>query len=265
MHVNGLHLHVHEAGRGEPLVLLHGLGSNVTALAPDIEHFARTHRVIALDSRGHGRSDRPAHYTLQDHIDDVVGVLDALHLDRVALMGSSMGSYVAQGVATQHPHRVGRLMLVTPKAHGQTSSSARFLAAHAAELAGRTPEQISAFLLDHLFAPTTPASVREAARAFAAEQARAGLTLTPEQQLAANRALEGFDFRAALPRVTARTLVLSGRHDPLNTVADGEEVARLIPNATFMVLERAGHLPALEDAAHLHTLVDAFLAGREGA
>jgi 3-oxoadipate enol-lactonase len=259
MDIRGIHLNVEVQGSGQPLVLLHGLTSNLTTMQREIDYFSRSYQTVAIDSRGHGRSDKPAQYTLQDHIDDVFGVLDALHLDRIFLLGVSMGSYVAQGIASRQPQRVAKLVLITPKAQGKTSSSAAFLAAHAAELEGKSPEEIQAFLLVGIFAPTTSPEVKAALRDFGEQQAAAGLVLTPEQTLAANRALEGFDFRPVLPDITADTLVISGRHDPLNPPVAGQEIADRIPNATFVILEHSGHVPSVEEPERILALIDEFL------
>ena len=263
MPVNGINLNVVVQGTGRPVVMLHGLTSNLTTMQREMDHLSRSFQVIAIDSRGHGQSDKPAHYTLQDHVADVLGVLDALHLDRVALIGTSMGSYIAQGVATQQPQRIAKLVLITPKAQGTTSSSARFLADHATELQGQSPEQVQAFLLSHIFAPTTSAAIKQGFFAFMRQQAADGLLLTPEQTLAANTALAGFDFRPLLPTVTAETLIISGRHDPLNPVEAGQEIANHIPHATFMVLEHSGHVPAVEEPERLLALIEAFLTSSE--
>ncbi|MFC4453784.1 alpha/beta fold hydrolase [Deinococcus sonorensis] len=259
MHLNGLELHVEQTGEGSPLVMLHGLTANIESMRAEIDRLSRSRRVIAIDSRGHGRSDKPSAYTLTDHVDDVLGVMDALNLTQVELMGSSMGSYIAQGVAIRAPARVKRLVLVTPKAHGATSSSARLLAQHADELQGKSEAEVQAFMFNLVFAPTTPAPVRASMMASVQQQAQDGLMLTPEQNLAANRALEGFDFRPDLPRVTAETLVISGRHDALNPPEEGERIAQLIPGARFEVLEHSGHVPNLEEPERFFALIEAFL------
>jgi len=257
--VNGVRMHLTEAGAGRPLVLLHGLGANADMMRAEIAALARSFRVIAPDLRGHGRTDRPAGYTLADHVRDVTGLLDHLGLARADVMGVSMGSYVAQALAIAAPERVSKLVLVVSKASGVTSSTARYLAEHAAEVAGLTPEQVRLWLGERMFAPHAPGAVKRAFAEVTASQDRAGLTLNPRQLEAANRALEGFDFRPDLPRLRVPALVVSGRYDILNPPDAGEEVARLIPGARFEVLEDSGHLATLEETARLTELVEEFL------
>ncbi|GAA4014545.1 alpha/beta hydrolase [Deinococcus rubellus] len=259
MQINGVNLNVQRTGKGQPVIMLHGLTSNLTALQPEMEQLSQSFEVIAIDSRGHGRSDKPSHYTLQDHIDDVLGVMDALNLPGVFLIGTSAGSYIAQGVASQQPGRVHKLVLVVPKSNGKTSSVARFIAEHAEEVRGLSHDEIQALVLSHIFAPSTPESIRSAQAEWSRKQAEQGLTLDAQQADAASQALAGFDFRPVLPQITAQTLVISGRHDILNLVAEGELIAELIPNARLEILEQSGHLPNVEEPKRLLDLVEGFL------
>ncbi|MGW0859152.1 alpha/beta fold hydrolase [Streptomyces sp. NPDC002690] len=111
--VGGVRLAYQVSGPADapPLVLLHALGmdsSDWDAVAPVL---ARRRRVHALDLRGHGRSDWPGTYSLQLMRDDVLGFLDALGLERVDLVGHSLGGIVAYLVAQEHPRRVHRLVV----------------------------------------------------------------------------------------------------------------------------------------------------------
>ncbi|WP_030297718.1 alpha/beta fold hydrolase [Streptomyces katrae] len=99
------------AGAAPPVVLLHALGERAADWARVRDALARDRRVYALDLRGHGLSDRPAHYSPELMRDDVLGFLDALGLDRVDLIGHSLGGVVAYLVAAEQPHRIGRLVL----------------------------------------------------------------------------------------------------------------------------------------------------------
>ncbi|MGW2279579.1 alpha/beta fold hydrolase [Streptomyces sp. NPDC001770] len=111
--VGGVRLAYQVSGPADapPLVLLHALGEDASdwdAVAPVL---ARHRRVHALDLRGHGRSDWPGTYSLELMRDDVLGFLDALGLDRVELVGHSLGGIVAYLLAQEHPQRVHRLVL----------------------------------------------------------------------------------------------------------------------------------------------------------
>ncbi|MDH6523194.1 3-oxoadipate enol-lactonase [Streptomyces sp. SAI-135] len=258
--VNGIELHVTEAGSGAPLLMLHGVGVDASAQRREIEALARSHRVIAPDLRGHGRSTRPAAFSLRDHVDDMIGLLDDLGLARTAVLGGSMGSYVAQALALAVPQRVSELILVVATSHGRTSSTDRVLAEHADELRGLSREQQQQWLSARLFAPETPTSVRDQVRDWYVSRYGLGLALSPEQIEAANKAVLGFDFRADLATLEIPTLLISGRHDILNPPAEAEQMARLLPSARLEVFEHSGHLPSLEEPERFDSTVLAFLS-----
>lgn len=238
---NGVQLHYVEEGKGTPLLLIHGLASSVTMYKNEIAHFKGDFRVLAVDLRGHGKSDKPLEYHLRDHVQDVINLLEYLGIERVSILGSSMGSYVAQGAAIERPELVNKLILVVAKAHGEVSSTQEMLTRHAEELRDLTEEEQQSFLFRHTF-HNIPAVVKEME-----ENAQDELLLTPAQQAAANKALEGFDFRPKLGEVTADTLVISGRHDGLNPPERGMEIVSLIPNASFVEFTKSGHAPQVEE------------------
>lgn len=110
-------LAVDDGGRGElPVVLVHSLAGNSTHWSKQLEHLRRTHRAVALDLRGHGRSERPSNgdYTIAALAGDVAAVADTLGLEKFVLVGHSMGGGVALAYAGAHPDRVAGLVLVDP-------------------------------------------------------------------------------------------------------------------------------------------------------
>jgi pimeloyl-ACP methyl ester carboxylesterase len=110
--VNGLALHYLDwGGAGEPLLLLAGLFGSAHAFDDLAPRLTGTHRVIALTRRGHGRSDAPpTGYGLDLLVEDIKGLLDALHLDRVHVAGVSAGGVEAAVLAIRHPDRVARVV-----------------------------------------------------------------------------------------------------------------------------------------------------------
>jgi pimeloyl-ACP methyl ester carboxylesterase len=116
--VNGVRLAYRVAGdpTAPPLVLLHALGENSGSWDTVVPTLGTRYRTYALDLRGHGASERPGEYSIGLMRDDVLAFLDALGLDRVALLGHSLGGVVAYLVAAAQPHRVTSLALEDPPA-----------------------------------------------------------------------------------------------------------------------------------------------------
>lgn len=107
-----IELHCEETGDGEPLVLLHGNGEDGTYFAHQIAHFSQHFRVLALDTRGHGKSPRgEAPFTIRQFARDLLAFLDARDIERAHLLGFSDGGNIALAFALAHPERVGKLVL----------------------------------------------------------------------------------------------------------------------------------------------------------
>ena len=107
-----IELHCEEAGEGEPLVLLHGNGEDGTYFAHQIKRFSQRFHVLALDTRGHGRSPRgEAPFTIRQFACDLLSFLDVRGIERTHLLGFSDGGNIALVFALAHPERVGKLVL----------------------------------------------------------------------------------------------------------------------------------------------------------
>src|SRR5215813_5937014 len=111
----GVRLRYAESGdpAGHPIILLHGYTDSWFSFSRALPYFDPSHHVYILDQRGHGDSDRPASgYTFSDFAADVIAFMEAKGIKRATLVGHSMGSIVAQGVALLAPERVERLVLI---------------------------------------------------------------------------------------------------------------------------------------------------------
>jgi N-formylmaleamate deformylase len=113
---NGVRLHYLRSGGGKrPVVLAHGALEDARCWAPVAEALAPDYDVIAVDARGHGRSDGPADgYELATQAEDLAGVIAALGLERPALLGHSMGAEIAPVLAGTHPELLGAILLEDP-------------------------------------------------------------------------------------------------------------------------------------------------------
>ncbi|CUH83833.1 alpha/beta fold hydrolase [Thalassovita mediterranea] len=120
---------VHMAGAGDPVVLIHGVGMQSAAWAPQVQALAQSHRVIALDMPGHGGSaPLPTGAQLPDFVAWLHAVLTTLDLGPVNLAGHSMGALVSAGYAAEHPEDVARVALLNGVYRRSAAASAAVIA-----------------------------------------------------------------------------------------------------------------------------------------
>jgi len=228
---------------------LQGLNAPGAAWAVQLAHFSRTHRCIAPDARGVGRSDAPdGPYTTRLLAEDALRVLDACEVPRAHVVGISLGGAAAQELALAHPERVRSLALLATFAAQSPRSRAlltawRILypaAAGSPTLREAWEKQAYAWLFTDAFW-RVEANVRAALR-FAATQ-----PLQPVQGfLGQIDAALAHDTRDRLPSLRVPALVVHGALDQLASPAGAEELARLIPGAELVMLPGAGHAVNLE-------------------
>ena len=264
--VNGVRLvyDTHGDPAKPPLFMIHGLYGN-RHLGPMIDVFADDYRVIAYDARGHGDSDKPAHYTLEDHGRDLLELISALGYEKANVMGISMGSYIAAQAAILDSSRIDKLVLVVTKGHGKTSSVLRYLTGKGLNPADMDQEQLVAAMEDAIWSTDTSPERRQQIM----DEQQAALPegtkeLTADEKRAVDEALANFDLRPGLGNITVPTLVVSGRDDGLNPPDMGREVADLIPGSTFLVFDHSGHMLVAEEPQRLKQEVDAFLSAPAG-
>lgn len=132
-------LHVDDAGSGElPVVFLHSFAGSTDHWTAQLAHLRKTRRALAIDLRGHGRSDPPSSgtYTIDSLADDVATVVDSLGLDRFVLVGHSLGGAAAIAYVGEHPERAAGLLLVGTPGQSSPDQSGQVLAALRADYVG---------------------------------------------------------------------------------------------------------------------------------
>ena len=258
--VLGFKLHYLEAGRGAPVVLLHGLGGDGSRWGPNIEPLAKDFHVFALDQIGFGQSDKPlANYHTGMLADFLVGFLKAVGAPKASLVGNSMGAGVALYMAAKFPEVVDKIVLAD--GGGFRSPSAGPAAAPTPEALHRrqiqnsvTREETREFfrILFHDKSLVTDRMVDEQL----ALRLRSAFTITKMQEAGERGSLSEQDVRA----VKAPTLVIWGKYDELANPAGADRLERTIPGARKAIIDNCGHMPQLERADEFNRLVREFLA-----
>jgi len=251
---NGVSLHIATQGDGgTPTLLLHELGGSGDSWARMVPHLTPTRQVLVPDLRWAGRSEKPlAPAGIETIADDLAGVLDAMEIPAVDVIGAALGSLVGAVLALRHPTRVRRLMMsaVSDELGGRT---AEYLATRAERVRAVGMRAVADASLANAF----PAG-HEPARA-----AYRGIYLANDPAAYAELSMALARLRMGPARwgaIAVPTLVSSGAHDFIWPPAHGAQVAALVPGARFEVLPDAGHFPHLQSPDAMAGLATAFFA-----
>ena len=244
--IDGVRLHVRDEGpRTAPaVVLLHGLGSSLHTWDPWTRALSTEWRVIRPDLLGHGLtgaapdgdySDERAHRLL-------TALLDSFALERVTLVGHSMGGRLAWSFAAEHPDRIERLVLIAPD--GFASPGFEYdKPAEVPAVLGLMRWVLPAPLLRANLTPAYADPSRITDDTFVRYQ---DLLLAPGNRVATLERLRQTVLRdpsSRLARITAPTLLLWGEQDAMIPISNAADYTRLLPNATLVRLPGLGHVP----------------------
>lgn len=230
------------AGQADSVLVLHGGTACIETMGGLIAPLAASHRVIAVDTRGHGRStdnDEPLSYA--SIADDMLALLSALHVERVSIVGWSDGGIVGLQMALRQPKRVNRL--VTIGANYRTDGYT---------VSGRA-------LIDGLH-PDAPglADARSFYERVASDPAHWPILVG---KLKSMWLREPNYTNAELSRIKTPTLLVLGEHDDIRK-DHGEKMARLMPHARLMIVGGASHMLPLENPPGFDAAIAAFIDER---
>jgi 3-oxoadipate enol-lactonase len=251
-------LSVREAGAaGRAVVLVHGFPVDSSMWDPQLAALAPRYRALAPDLRGFGRSPLPAgDASIDDFADDVLAVLDRRGIARAAVVGLSMGGYVALSIAARRPERLWALVLADTRATAESEEGRKGRSAAAARALREGAGPIADEMVPRLLARGTLERDRALAEALRALMARAA---PPAIATALGAIRDRPDRRAALAAIRAPALVIVGGEDAVTTPAENEAIAAAIPGARLERIEGAGHVPNLERPDAFNRALLAFL------
>jgi pimeloyl-ACP methyl ester carboxylesterase len=251
-------LNVLDEGSGRPVLLVHGFPLDHTMWREQIAALAGEFRVIAPDLRGFGGSGvTPGKVTMEQFADDLNALLNALDVsETVALVGLSMGGYIAFQFWRKYASRLRALVLCDTKA-APDSPDAASQRLKLAELVLRTGVAVlSDNMLPKLFDQQTIANQREVVQMIQGVVLRSN----PEGVAAAQRGMaERPDMRSSLGQIAVPTLVVVGTTDAISPAAEMREIAEAIPGAKLLVVPNAGHMAPLENPGEVNPTLLAFL------
>ena len=254
--VDGRRVSYLTAGSGPAVVLLHGIGGNAAQWNAQLDGLAGQYRLIAWDTPGYGESDDPdTAWRMGDYAGVLAGLLDALELERVHLIGQSWGGVLAQEFYRRHVERVRSLVL----SDTFPGDACRPQAARDASLQGRlralktmTPAEMATARLPMLVPEGTSAGVKREIETMLA-------AIRPSGYRQAAIALHDSDERAVLPTVRVPALVIAGEFDNVVPLHLSMLLAEGIPGARLEIIQGTGHLSNQEKPEVWNDLLRTFL------
>jgi 3-oxoadipate enol-lactonase len=243
---NGIKIYYEVSGEGLPFIMVHANPFDHNLWMYQIAHFSTYFKVVAVDIRGYGRSDKPeTPFTLNDMANDVLGVCRDEGVREAILAGVSVGSGMAILLGLDHSELFKAIILVggsiDSRIHGYTRIGIeKYHLQHLRELVAPdfAETKLGKYLL-HMFVERDP-------------------SLSGESIGQIFRARGGLDMTRRLGTMKVPTLVINGEYD--NSLAGGKKTASLIPGAVHRILPKTGHACNIEDPAGFDAFVIDFLS-----
>jgi len=261
----GVELYCETRGEGPAIMTLNNFFMTTPTWRVFTDELAQSYCVISYDLCGHGQSTHPEQYPASwaEHVADVIGLLDALEIEKTYLISTSVSTVLARDVALAHPDRVKGIVLAGPclgpkgmRRHRQVQRAWLLTLEHhgqAALYAHLYPEVFGADMNEELGTPGF-LGLRESF-----------LAVTNAKDLAngLNLAMKGETSPELLARIEAPTLVIIGDDDILLSLTGAKELAEKFPNGSYEIMPGAGHLPFLDDSSGFQAIVRKFIDGVE--
>ncbi len=256
---NGINLYYELYGDGPPLVLIEGIGYATWMWFRQVGPLSAANRLLIYDNRGVGNSEKPeVDYTLQDMADDLLGLLDALGIQKATVLGLSMGGTIAQQFTLSYPERVERLILAS------THLGLKAMIP--------IPEEAARLMVPDTSLPPAARIRKAMAPAFAPGWAEAhpgivdaivfmrlAAVQPPDAWLRQWNAGATFDSVDRIASISVPTLIMHGDQDRVVPVGNAHMIAGRLPEAELRIFQGGGHLVHIEQSELYNRTVLDFL------
>ncbi|MCK4382789.1 MAG: alpha/beta hydrolase [Candidatus Lokiarchaeota archaeon] len=269
--VNGVKLCYEVFGEGYPLFLIHGFGAKKDSWIAQVPVLSKHFKIITLDNRGAGKSERPdAEYTMEVFADDINGLMEHLGIEKANIAGWSLGGMIVQNFILKYPERVNKLILInTNYGFPDESGPEVYKNMRLNELKTKKEDPAKAwwsgarsgfYIKFRKQLEADPS--KKWYGLWSAEELIESSTIDPPTEKDINMqagALKTHDTFERLSTIKSPTLILAASHDRLMSKASMEQIRDKIPNSILVVIDKAGHRSPLEKAPEVNQQIIEFL------
>ena len=252
--LNGINISYKEEGSGPDMILIHGIFASKEIMNPLFDYYKNNYHVISFDLRGHGESDKPENFNLEDYSQDLMALIEHFNLNDPIIIGLSMGSYVTLRTAELYPTIPSKIVLIGVKGKGKISMMEKAIEDNGGN-ANIDMVDMGRIITKRVYPPnTTFEQIREYHKGN-----RGKTELTNEQRKNAYASLSEFDMMSDIDKVIAPALLLVGEYDGLNPPIESKKVADVLKDSKMKVIKDAGHIIYFEKKDEVLSLIDEFI------
>ncbi|MCD4767812.1 MAG: alpha/beta hydrolase [Methanosarcinales archaeon] len=248
MKVNDIELFYEVRGEDEPIIFSHGWMCDCSVWNSQIEFFAEKYKVVAYDQRGHGRSDKPkGDYSVQTLSNDMHSLIQKLDIEKVTLVGHSMGGMAALVFALDHPDKVSKLVLVGTSAKMDFSGYIQlWIMMHIFSY-----ESFARRMIDLLYDPSEQVKKEAFDRAMN----------TPKfvSYDCATEFMKNYDIRDRVSEIKVPTLIIVGEKDEATPAKMSQLLNREIEGSKLQIISDTKHMPLIDKAKELNEIIQKFI------
>ncbi len=251
--VNGVELAMLEVGSGPSVILVHGSVTTSELFRDTLAYFSDRYHLVAVDLRGYGHSQKPGFsYTMKQFADDVSGLIEAMQLGPIVLLGVSMGGFVAQRFALDYPEKLAGLVLCATS-NGELAEGLLDEGDVAESVKRVGWRAFSQEMITGAFPPGTDLALVQPLIAQID-------TWNEKVIVGATESIKQFSTRNQLHQIKVPTLLMAGGEDQQLPVSFSQRIADEIPEAHLEVFDGVGHFMMIEDPNRFHGILEIFLA-----
>ena len=230
---NQIKIAYQDAGTGIPVILIHGLDGNLAGFYSLKKELKKHYRVIVYDVRGHGKSTHPTSYNLNDHIKDLIMLMQQLGIKSAHLLGHDMGGIIAQAFTEKYKEKVRSLTIISSKSEDIVHGFTKLMIEHQDKVAGFNKSEALLILFPYIYKKSDDEDSAVASRAL----------LDTENQ-----------SNTVTHDINVPTMIVEGRYDPIIINKENQQFENQFKNINYVLFNDSGHAPHIEEEEKFLTL-----------